>query len=85
MLDRPVNVKESNMKKQTKRANDMRAEYDFSSGVRGKYAKRYAKGANVVLLAPDVAKVFPTAEAVNDSLRALAGILRRRSKSLVAR
>ena len=85
MLDRPVNVKKSNMKKQTKRANDMRAEYDFSSGVRGKYAKRYAKGANVVLLAPDVAKVFPTAEAVNDSLRALAGILRRRSKSLVAR
>ena len=85
MLDRPVNVKENNMKKQTKRANDMRAEYDFSSGVRGKYAKRYAKGANVVLLAPDVAKVFPTAEAVNDSLRALAGILRRRSKSLVAR
>lgn len=85
MLDRPVNVKESNMRKQTKRANDMRAEYDFSSGVRGKYAKRYAKGANVVLLAPDVAKVFPTAEAVNDSLRALAGILRRRSKSLVAR
>jgi hypothetical protein len=55
----------------------MRAEYDFSSGVRGKYAKRYAKGANVVLLAPDVAKVFPTAEAVNDSLRALAGILRK--------
>jgi predicted dinucleotide-binding enzyme len=85
VLDRPVNVKKSNMKKQTKRANDMRAEYDFSSGVRGKYAKRYAKGANVVLLAPDVAKVFPTAEAVNDSLRALAGILRRRSKSLVAR
>jgi hypothetical protein len=85
VLDRPVNVKESNMKKQTKRANDMRAEYDFSSGVRGKYAKRYAKGSNVVLLAPDVAKVFPTAEAVNDSLRALAGILRRRSKSLVAR
>ena len=70
-------LRESNMKKQTKRANDMRAEYDFSSGVRGKYAKRYAKGANVVLLAPDVAKVFPTAEAVNDSLRALAGILRK--------
>ncbi len=73
------------MKKQTKRTSDMRAEYDFSSGFRGKYAKRYAQGANVVLLAPDVAKVFPTAEAVNESLRALAGILRRRSRSLVAR
>ena len=73
------------MKKQTKRTSDMRAEYDFSKGVRGKYAKRYAQGANVVLLAPDVAKVFPTAEAVNESLRALAGILRRRSRSLLAR
>ena len=69
------------MKKQTKRTSDMRAEYDFSKGVRGKYAKRYAQGANVVLLAPDVAKVFPTAEAVNESLRALAGILRRRTRS----
>jgi hypothetical protein len=73
------------MKKQTKRTSDMRADYDFSKGVRGKYAKRYAQGANVVLLAPDVAKVFPTAEAVNESLRALAGILRRRSRSLLAR
>jgi len=73
------------MKKQTKRVSDMRAEYDFSKGVRGKYAKRYAQGTNVVLLAPDVAKVFPTAEAVNESLRALAGILRRRSKTLAVR
>ena len=73
------------MKKQTKRTTDMRAEYDFSKGVRGKYAKRYAQGTNVVLLAPDVAKVFPTAEAVNESLRALAGILRRRSKTLAVR
>jgi hypothetical protein len=73
------------MKKQTKSTRDMLAEYDFSSGVRGKYAKRYAQGSNVVRLEPDVAKVFPTAEAVNDSLRALAGILRRRSKTLAVR
>ena len=85
MLDQLADVKESNMKKQTKRVSDMRAEYDFSKGVRGKYAKRYAQGTNVVLLAPDVAKVFPTAEAVNESLRALAGILRRRSKTLAVR
>lgn len=85
MLDRPADVKESNMKKQTKRVSDMRAEYDFSKGVRGKYAKRYAQGTNVVLLAPDVAKVFPTAEAVNESLRALAEILRRRSKTVAVR
>jgi hypothetical protein len=57
---------------------EMRAEYDFSKGVRGKYARRYAQGANVVVLEPDVAKVFPNAEAVNSSLRALAGIIRRR-------
>ncbi len=73
------------MKRQTKRSSDLLAEYDFSSGVRGKYAKRYAQGTNVVLLEPDVAKVFPTAEAVNESLRALAGILRRRSKTLAVR
>jgi len=52
---------------------DTRAEYDFSRGVRGKYARRYAQGTNVVVLEADVAKAFPNAEAVNDSLRALAG------------
>jgi hypothetical protein len=59
---------------------EMRDEYDFSRGVRGKYARRYAQGSNVVVLEPDVAKVFPSAEAVNDSLRALAGIIRRQQK-----
>lgn len=49
----------------------MRAEYDFSGGVRGKYAKRYAQGTNVVLLEPDVAEAFPTARAVNAALRKL--------------
>jgi len=47
----------------------MRDDYDFSDGVRGKYAKRYAEGTNVVLLEPDVAKAFPTARAVNAALR----------------
>lgn len=45
------------------------AEYDFSQGERGKYARRYAQGTNVVILDPDVAKVFPTSKAVNLSLR----------------
>ena len=61
----------------------MRAEYDFSRGVRGKYARRYAHGTNVVVLEADVAKAFPTSEVVNDSLRALAGIIRRRGKTMV--
>ena len=47
----------------------MRDEYDFSRAVRGKYARRYAQGANVVVLEPDVAKVFSNSKAVNLSLR----------------
>ena len=55
-------------------ANDMRPEYDFSSmkgGVRGKYVKRYQSGTNLVLLDPEVARAFPTDEAVNQALRAV--------------
>jgi hypothetical protein len=51
--------------------SDMRDEYDFSKGVRGKYAQKYAEGTNIVILDPDVAAVFPTSEAVNEALRTL--------------
>ncbi|MCG6868497.1 MAG: hypothetical protein LJE91_07145 [Gammaproteobacteria bacterium] len=51
---------------------EMRAEYDFSGGVRGKYARRYAEGSNVVVLDPDVAEHFKTSEDVNRALRELA-------------
>jgi hypothetical protein len=44
-------------------------EYDFSQGVIGKYAKQYAEGTNIVVLDPDVAKVFPDSAAVNQALR----------------
>jgi hypothetical protein len=54
------------------KVNGMKKAYDFSGGVRGKYAKRYAQGCNVVVLEPDVAKLYPDAEAVNRALRALA-------------
>jgi hypothetical protein len=63
------------MKKKSRgeRNNDLRAEYDFSqllkTGVQGKYAKRFAAGTNLILLAPDVAAAFPTAESVNETLR----------------
>ncbi len=60
----------------------MRVEYDFSRGVRGKYARRFAQGTNVVLLESDVAKVFPSSKVVNHSLRALAEIIRQREKVL---
>ncbi|MCH8146336.1 MAG: hypothetical protein IIA55_16630 [Gemmatimonadetes bacterium] len=59
----------------------MRAEYDFSGAVRGKTAARYAEGSNVVLIDPDVLDVFPDADAVNEALRALAPVIRRRRKS----
>lgn len=53
----------------------LRAEYDFSAGVRGKHAAKYAEGTNVVVLDPDVARDFPTAEVVNETLRAVSKML----------
>ena len=47
-----------------------RAEYDFSGGVRGKYAKAFARGSNVVVLEADLVAEFPSASAVNRALRA---------------
>jgi len=44
---------------------------DFSDGVRGKYAARYAAGTNLVALSPDVAEIFPDSAAVNEALRTL--------------
>lgn len=63
--------------------DDLLPEYDFSKGVRGATAARYAQGANIVLLEPDVAKVFPNAAAVNKALRTLAALRRpaRRKRS----
>ena len=59
---------------------DMLEEYDFSGGVRGKYAKRYAEGTNVVVIDPDVAEYFPDRRSVNDSLRSLVSIIKKRRK-----
>jgi hypothetical protein len=62
------------MKKNSKAPNssdDMRPEYDFSKGVRGKYAQRFREGTNVVVLDPDVAAEFKDSAAVNDALRRL--------------
>jgi hypothetical protein len=60
--------------------DDMRPEYDFTGGVRGKFYKEYMKGTNVVLLDPDVAEVFPDSRAVNEALRALAQLAKRQAK-----
>jgi hypothetical protein len=70
------------MKKNTHKNSDaeMLPEYDFSHGVRGKHAKRYAGGTNIVVLDPVVSEYFPTAESVNRALRALAEIIRFRKR-----
>lgn len=54
----------------------MKKEYDFGKGVRGKYSRKYKAGTNIVLLEPDVAKVFKTPQAVNRALRSLAEIIK---------
>ena len=65
--------KEDSMKKQTGMDDELRPEYDMSEllkeGVRGKYADRSRKGTNLVLLAPDVAAVFPDEQALIEALR----------------
>ena len=58
----------------------MRAHYDFTGGIRGKYARRYAEGTNVVVLDPDVARLFPNREAVNETLRAVAQIVQKQKR-----
>ena len=58
----------------------MRAEYDFSEGVRGVTAARYAQGANVVVVDPEVLDVFPDGTSVNEALRALAPVIRHRRR-----
>jgi hypothetical protein len=55
----------------------MRAEYDFTGGVRGKYVDRYRQGTNVVLLDPELVEAFPDSKSVNDALRALVVIAAR--------
>ena len=59
----------------------MRPEYDFAGGKRGVTAARYAEGANVVVIDPDVLDVFPDSRAVNEVLRALAPVVRSRRRA----
>jgi hypothetical protein len=55
---------------------DMRPEYDFSNGVRGKHHLQYAAGTNVVLLDPDIAAAFTDSQSVNRALRLLLDLAR---------
>ena len=68
------------MKSAPKKISDppMRKEYNFTGGVIGKYAKRYAETTKVVSLDPDVADAFPDSKSVNEALRSLVRIVDRR-------
>jgi len=59
----------------------MRKEYDFSKAVRGKYAKRYAEGTNLVRIDTDLKKVFPDSESVNYALRSIVDAVRHGKKT----
>lgn len=55
-------------------SDEIRPEYDFSGGVRGKYYEAYMHSSNVVVLDPDVAEIFRDSASVNEALRLLAKI-----------
>lgn len=69
-----------NQESDNEREPEMSEEYDFSDGVRGKYAARFARGSQVVVLDPDVAQVFSNSESVNRALRALVDIIQDQSE-----
>jgi hypothetical protein len=64
-----------------RKADELRTEYDFSRGTRGKHHRAYQAGTNVVVLEPDVAEAFPNSSAVNRALRTLADVARRQVRS----
>jgi len=73
-------MKKANHSNDSGERDTMRPEYDFSGAVRGRTAARYAEGTNVVVVGRDVLDVFPDGIAVNEALRALAPVIRRRRK-----
>jgi len=77
----PARRRDTSEKSMKKASKQMCPEYDFSDGVRGKYAKQYAEGTNVVVLDPDVSEVFSDSASVNRALRALAEVIHDQSSS----
>jgi len=76
-------MKRKNSRRRGNRDRDtMRPEYDFSQAVRGVTAARYAQGTNIVAIDPEVLDVFPDGDAVNETLRALAPVMRKRGRSV---
>ncbi len=55
--------------------NEMLDEYDFSAGIRGEYVERLKEGSNLMVIDPDVARIFPDHDSVNNALRHLAAVI----------
>jgi hypothetical protein len=72
-------MRKDNMNKTTE-TDDFRPEYDFSDGVRGKHYRAYEEGTNLVLLDPDISRVFKDSESVNHALRMLLDLADRETK-----
>ncbi len=68
------------MGKKEKNENGMLPEYDFKGAVKGKYADRLQDGSNVVVISPELVTLFPDSETVNETLRAVADMVRRTGK-----
>ena len=64
-----------------KKQSEMLDEYDFSKGVRGKYAQAYHEGVNIVKIDEDVTKIFPDSKSVNEALRTLMRLLANNHKN----
>jgi hypothetical protein len=63
--------------------DELRDEYDFvkmKGGIRGKYAKQYHENTKLIMLEPDIAKIFPDAKSVNEALRTLAKVIQQSQK-----
>ena len=71
----------SRSRTKTKRSDELQAEYrfDYTKSKPNRFATRIPPGAVAVLLDPDVARVFKSAETVNGVLRAVAAAMPRRS------
>lgn len=62
-----------------KKVDEMRTEYqreDLGKGVRAKHYEEFKTGSNLVLLTPELSKIFPTNDAVNAALNSLVGVAR---------
>ena len=56
---------------------DMLEEYDFSNGIRGKYAAKYKAGTNLIKLDPELTEYFPDSASVNEALKSLAKLMKK--------